>query len=348
MNCKTKNLFSIFFAVLLLVSIATPAYATSSSVISSTEKKINIDNYSFDIIETIDNYHRVTLTFSRDTLSTPYSIASRLTLEETKALLSALGFSEDVICHLSSETLSMYATSPVISATTSYIEVDKDNNVKYIDEATAIKKAAESEAAKSSNISTYGSTSNSNAYARITHTATAQGSGYYHFSSYAYWLSMPVVRACDSIGSCAQDIAIDSSSRSGWYSYTITNSNTSTGTSTTSKVNENISSSRFKNQTNGSFYGSAALVNLPNDSTNNGISVTNTNFACYYEFTGSVRNPGLTTRFNSVGTYSHSNTVNGTSPSLTLTLGGAVSGSIALSGSSKTDLSAELLVEYTA
>lgn len=166
-------------------------------------------------------------------------------------------------------------------------------------------------------------------YMRIFFLVSYMGDGYYFYSTTATWLTMPFFRGKDSIGSCAQDCVINNGTRSGWYSYDETYVNFNQVSNTTRK--ETLNSSNYKNAVNGSWDGSAAIVNLPTDSSSNYTSVTYNNFKAYYSYEASVKYPKEASRFNATAAYDHATVrIIITSPSISIDLKGNASASIGL------------------
>lgn len=165
-------------------------------------------------------------------------------------------------------------------------------------------------------------------YMRIFFLVSYMGDGYYFYSTTATWLTMPFFRWKDSIGSCAQDCVVNNGTRSGWYSYDETYVNFNQVSNTTRKVT--LNSSNYKNAVNGSWDGSAAIVNLPTDSSSNYTSVTYNNFKAYYSYEASVKYPKEVSRFNATATYDHATVRINIDPSISIDLKGNASASIGL------------------
>lgn len=165
-------------------------------------------------------------------------------------------------------------------------------------------------------------------YMRIFFLVSYMGDGYYFYSTTATWLTMPFFRWKDSIGSCAQDCVVNNGTRSGWYSYDETYVSFNQVTKTNRR--EPLKSSDFYNAVNGSWDGSAAIIDLPNDNSSEYTSITYSNFKAYYSYEASVKQKELVSRFNAIATYDHATVRITISPSISIDLKGNASASIGL------------------
>lgn len=298
-----KTLLLILTGVVLLSSI-NPAFA------------LNIKNNQFGIVETKDLYNRVVRIYEKqDNIIQPYFniLNDEINYEKTKNLLLQLGMEQDFIDKLSEEDLQIYSTSSQIIGTVSYVKIDSSDKTTYIDESIAIQKSQQinnlikdqSELFSFENgiIQPLEQTTFQDSYMRIFYLVTYLGNGNYKYSTDARWLTMPFFRGTDSIGSCAQNATVTNNTRSGWYEYdVVTNAN---GKITYATNRQNITSSSFKNAINGNWYGSVALLKLPNDYKNSNSSIVNSNYKAHYEYNGHVNYPNFASWFNTSATYDH-------------------------------------------
>lgn len=263
-----------------------------------------------------------------------------------KTILSALGVDQIVIDKLTEETLKDYANSLEITTTTSYTKTDKDGHNTYLSESDALQEVANDASMASSPVS--GTSTDS--YMKIVHTASYLGNASYLFSTTATWLKMPTYRMEDTVGSCAPTLAIDNSTRSGWYRYNV-KEYVFTGIPSNTAYSEEREITKFANALNGDWYGSVGYVSLPTDINTSDIRIDYTDFTSYYQFKAYLRYPALVTNFNSVGCYSHYKSLLSISPSVSIsfdtgmTLG--VSATIGLDSTLAVDTrAAEILLHY--
>lgn len=152
----------------------------------------------------------------------------------------------------------------------------------------------------------------------------------------ATWLTMPFFRVYDSIGSCAMNGTVTPNTSSGKFWYTTKTFNMGNVSSIPSG---NITITNRTNKTNGNWYGSAGIFNLPNDPGGSaGITVMHTDLKAYYEYKGHVTQPTIASYFNTVGTYSHATIGLSVSPSISIDTSGTASASISLSLFADTDV----------
>lgn len=332
-----RKIISFIISTLFLVVLVTPVFA-ESPISSSTH--FTDSGESFTISEyTLDN-KQIVRTYKND--GTPsngistYSASERN--EKTYAILIALGFDQDVIDQLPNNTLDKYSSSSEISTITSYIKEDTQGQISYLSEEEALVELAAIDYAGATDTVT-------DSYMKLTHTISYQNNALYHFSTTATWLTMPVFRATDSIGSCAPTLSITNSSRYAWCKYTLMTTNLNSGESSTATYT--YYPTDFRNAVNGDWYGSACVFNLPNNTTTSDYAQVYSNFKAYYEFEAYLRYPELETYFNSVGTYSHQTYAVNLSPSITIDFDGKTTASISFSLSSGyDDRSVELQMHY--
>lgn len=270
-----------------------------------------------------------------------------------KKLLLALGMEQSFIDNLSNEDLEAYATSPKIVATTAYTKTDAVDDVTYLDEEDAVQ-GAEAVLAASANKVMSGQSQAArilaqdtyqDSYMRVFYCVAYLGNGNYSFSTDARWLTMPYFRGTDSIGSCAQNGTVTDRTRNGYYEYDSTETKND-GNPVKRSYHTVMNSGSFKNAINGNFYGSAAVISLPNDTYSSQFSMVYSNYKFHYEYTGHVNYPTMPSYFNTTGTYDHSTIGIDVSPSVSIDLKGP-SGSIGLNTKSKTDTrSVNLEINY--
>lgn len=259
------------------------------------------------------------------------------------------------IDNLSTDTLEMYSGATSFVGEVSYTKVNSDNVKTYVTEEEAITSAQlinseqmimqEGSLVQNRQQDTY-----QDSYMRVFYLVTYLGDddndpGKYYFSTDARWLTMPIFRGTDSIGSCAMECTVTNSSRSGWYEYDTyyTYGLSSWNTPTHS----NMSSSSFQNPVNGNWYGSGAIINLPNDSATDTSSIIHTNYKAHYEYCGHVNTPTLSKWFNTIGTYDHSRFTIAFSPSLSIDTGGEFTANLGLDFAVAHDIrGVELEVHY--
>lgn len=311
-----KSLFAMALALCMICVLVVPVGASAAKALETKEKIVESEGFAFDLKETIDQYDRVIRSYKRE--NTDLMAANSNTdadYAQTKALLLALGMEKDFVQKLSDETLQIYATSPELTGIISYIKVDAENNVIYMDEATATQEAklfnsTQSLASQPNAGIQLGSRQGQSeqgqkedAYMRVFYMVSPRNDGNFVFSTDARWLTMPYFRMKDSIGSCAQNTTVTPESRHGWYSYDMTYVN-SGRVITDTDVTTFMKSNNFSNAVNGNWYGSAAVVDLPSDDVGDP-KWTFKNFKAHYQYTGHVNFVGQEQWFNTVATYCH-------------------------------------------
>lgn len=163
-----------------------------------------------------------------------------------------------------------FANGEEIYVATSYSKADSENNITPLEEAVALQEAANLKAqqdaykmnmalgiAPAADYSDY----TQDSYMRVDYAVTYQGDGNHLYVVDGEWLTMPFFRGFDSIGSCAMNGTVTNSTRSGSYEYDITYINM--GSISYDDYSGTITNK--KNAVNGNWYGSAGVINLPND-----------------------------------------------------------------------------------
>lgn len=331
-----KRVFTIILTLTMLFSLSSVAFAAEP--MTATREIIVYENgYNFNIFEETDENLQTTRTYVRPDVQT-CDVSDKI--DETKALLVALGMNEDAIDNLSASGLQNFANGSTISVTTSYIKYDKEGNATYLPENVAVMEATQLQNQRRqsfiSGISPYSTPdyegSTEDGYLLVTYavtdTSNSSHPGRFFFSTDAEWLAMPVFRGKDSLGSCAMDCTVSNETRYGNYSYDVLTNN---GVDTIYDE-DGGDITNIQNKPEGNWYGSAGIFNLPNDVQGLGISIMYENFAAHFEYEGYVTSPSESRNFNTVGSYSHSTMSLSINPSLSIDLGsGDVSASIGLS-----------------
>lgn len=330
-----KKFLSIVLSILMVASLSFSAFAASSeAVVKTTSGK-------FGITEMIDKNHRVIRSFKRDEVNNNIQVRlDKIDYSETKAMLLELGMEQDFIDKLSLDSLETYRRSKQLIGITSYTKSDADHNVEYVEEdvalaASAIINEVQQERIKllaneDKVVQTRAQDTYEDSYMRVFYLVAYLGSGEYKYSADARWLTMPMFRGKDSIGSCAQNGTVTPDTQYGWYEYDVTHTNF--GRITYSYYSADISSSNYQNAVNGNWYGSAAIIDLPNDIFSNYTNTVYTNYKVHYEYKGHVTSPESASWFNTTGTYLHSTVALSLSfPSVSINTSGTVSASIGIS-----------------
>lgn len=292
------------------------------------------------ITEKVDGYGRIIRTYENKSNVSSYNLV------DTKELLVTLGMDEDAVNNLSPDVLNEFANSPYVTVSTAYTRTNSNNQTVYVDEATALAESKRIETQRMNNfrqgVVPLVTDQFEDTYMKIVHTATPIGGGSYRFITDATWLTMPVFRGKDSVGSCAMNVTVTNATRSGNYSYDMT----TISLGQTSTTNKKGTISDFKNAVNGNWYGSGGVVDLPLDVYGDTSSIMYTNYKSHYEYAGKVNYPELESNFNSVGSYDHATFAIDVSPSLSIDTSGP-SASIGLGVIGVTDTrSAEVSVHY--
>ena len=251
---------------------------------------------------------------------------------------------ESAVDKLTTETLQDFANSSNIVVTTSYTKYDEENGTSTaLPKATALAEASALQATREAvfmqaaqNISTFGIKDNESdkpgefrdSYMELTHAAADQGGGSYLFTVDAEWLTMPTIRSYDSLGSCAMNGTVTPNTQSGYYSYETVTAHIDGSISRSSTGDIDITDKQ--NDTNGNWYGSAGVFNLPNDYEDHNTSKMHSKFKAHYQYEGHVTYPEQVSWLNSVGTYDHSTIGISFGPSVSIDIGGGVSASIGL------------------
>lgn len=257
-------------------------------------------------------------------------------LNETKALLQTLGMDANEITAIPSTTMQDFATGEEITVVTSYSKhSESSNKTTYLPKETALSEAAALKPQQEayllehpeSNISTKGVKPNeSNTpgifkddYMKITHAAVRlrENKGLYKFTTNASWLTTPLFRGFDSVGSCAKNTTVTPNTNYGAYYYTSKTYNGNQVINTTTSGKKPFVKTERTEDNNWS--GAAGIFTLPtNTHISGGISTLHSDMGAYFEYKGKVAHPDLATNFNTVGSYSHAIVSVSFTPSVTI------------------------------
>lgn len=308
---KTK-IITILSALMLMISLVVPTYADG--------------NYSISEVKNEDG------TISRTYIKNETERVA-ISKYDIKIILSNLGMEDDFIEKLSDEDLREYAEAAKIVGTVAYTTTDSNGNKRIISEAEALKQVEKYDLNRSSREhDTY-----EDDYMRVFHlvSQSSYNPERFKFSTDARWLKMPFFRKTDSIGSCAQYMACDDDSASGWYEYDKDEWSLH-GSSSISRPREELSSSDFSGANDGTYSGLAAKFDLPRDVISEYYYVLCSDFKIHVEHYADINEPDQTINFASNGTYDHLRYKLGFSPSISIGTDGP-GASIGLNVTGKTD-----------
>ena len=347
-----KNILSIAIALILLFSLTLPSFATNSY--SLTEKDVEINGYNFTISEKSDPSYIITSTYISPKTRTIRSI------DETKALLVALGVEERIIENLSLDDLQLYATSEQIYVSNSYSKSNAvTNETTYLPKETALSAAEDLTIQQeeyydnyinnpTSNIMPYSSMPNySNvpgefldSYMQITQVVSHQGNGNLSFRVNAKWLSLPWFRGYDSLGISAMDCVL--TTNSGKCKFTCTEADILTGYETIYRtIEETSSGSKLPVINSSGWCASAGVFHLPSDDLNTEIGATSykySNFEVELTYAGRIASPSEPRSYYVLATYDHSVlNLDFSAPTIGINTDGELSGSVGISISRRCD-----------
>lgn len=326
-----KKLLSIALSCIMISALSTTAFAADIQSLG-TEKTLSAKGYSFTITEKVNPNYSVTRTYTRDTAMT----RSTPDLNETKALLQVLGMDTSEITAIPSETMQDFATGEEITVVTSYSKhSESSNQTTYLPKETALAEAAALKPQQEayflehpeSVISPMGEKPNESStpgifkddYMKITHAAVRlrNDAGLYKYTTSATWLTTPLFRGFDSIGSCTKSGSIKQNTGSGSYYYTTKTYNAGKLTNTTNSGKKSFT--RIERVEKNGWSGCAGIFTLPsNTQISGGVSILQSDIGAYFEYQGHVEHPELATNFNTVGSYSHSTVSISFTPSVTI------------------------------
>lgn len=331
-------------AALFLIEVFCYCFAVNAQNLTSPSintELVESNGYHFAISTEETSAHQVVRHYTRSAANTTNSrTACSADLAETEALLLAMGWDQQMVDDLTYKDLQEYATCEQITTTVSYIRNTAQGEAEYISEQEALFESA-AYATRPEEVSEVTYTS----YMRLTHTVTYYGDALYRFSTDAIWMTMPLYRLKDSIGSCAPILAIVPGSAKGEYTYNYTFIGIFPSTEYKERVTGAVTP--IDSQPNGDWYGSAGTFTLPKDASSEYGVATCSDFRVHYEFKAYLRFPLQETYFNTVGTYCHTKIAPALSPSISIEFGGNVSASIGFSLATQQDrTSAEILLHY--
>ena len=307
-----KKLIAVFLIIVMcftMMSFTVTAEKPNISTITNYE-------YGFKIQEYTDDFYRNIRSYSADdnfdtisemvTLNTVDSVPYNDAYIETKAILLALGMSEDVVSKLSVETLSNYSVAESIISTIVYVKTDVDGNTTNISEKEALEVVnsltvndIESATMKATSVASVEENFSDN-YMKISLFTTYLGGESYHFSADAEWLTMPTWRSADSFGICMNGHTVVRNSCLGWISYNKVPYSIF-GTEII-PMTEDWDKSTFIIPVNNTYSGAAIAFGMKNDWV---FGDSYTNYKVHVEFNTVITNPDQALNFNVVATYHH-------------------------------------------
>ena len=326
-----KKLICMTLIFIMTVSLCAPVTAVETTATQDAEIKKN-NEYGFTYTEQVDEAHNTVRTYNKqeNTVSNLARTATHgsdfgaSTEERTKAILTDLGMSPAFVSELTAEDLEEYANSTQIISVVTYQKTDAEGKVVNIPEEEALAytrsrpnieemlppmdgagiAAAESESWDDG--------------LRINFVISYEGSGVYKFSINAEWFEDPTWRFTDSLGACAQNIAIENNTRSGWYKYDLFMMYAG---NTYESNDEKETLTNYQNATGlGNWDGSAVIFDL-HDSfvTDTYDMVLYSNHRVHYEFKATIHQWQSETNFDATATYSQRRIGATFSPSLSIT-----------------------------
>lgn len=317
---SNKRILSVLLALSLVLATVLPVVAQTRHEAGIVSPRVaKCAQTGLFVTSQVDEYHRVTKTVKR--IESTHTQEFSNNPAKARAILLRLGVRPYNIGRLSPDQLDFVANSPRITSVISYTKGDGSGNVIFLDPATAYSEAERANRAELDALESIlqqqsrpdffvdidpktGGHLNDGIMSLI-HVAAASDSdpSRYLFITDALWLQMPSSRRTDSVGSVASSIAVDFGSMAGWYSY---QRRTTTGSHVTDHLYSRIATTQHR--TNGSWQGTAALLNMPLDATVTRpifIMHRHSNFNAVNIFEGLVVHPQLITNFNSIGAHYH-------------------------------------------
>jgi len=295
-----KRIFSMVMVCVMVIASIAPVQATEVGAeyeIVATTNVVEVDGFSFEITEAVDENYNLTRTFERNFV--PFSASTDY--EFANALLLALGFTQETIDMMSSEALASVATTTFAIANVSY-SVQYDDGYRQVTPSYAYQRASYMNELQAQYLETYGSIRplNEDWYTRNINSGVMQihhgafrigNSRTYLFATSGHWLSMPFARLNGSIGQMGSNVSVNSHTISAQASYLLPN-----GTRRFTPVT--VGEDR-----DGNWEGAAGRFRLPEPS----FLINNPhNFQAVITFEGTVRGTGLDNYpMNTAGTYSH-------------------------------------------
>ena len=334
-----KRFTSLLLAIVLCLTLGIPALAAEEESVREKRLEIvDVNGYSFPIEEETDeNYvtvRKFTQSDSVEVAATKEPAAVARNVNETKALLAALGMSDELIADLSEESLQVYATSREIVVTDYYLREDADGTRKYLPKEVAQRESENVnqmrlQVAKDHlrGITTQSNSGNGTFNSGYLHGtiswAYRQGAEYY-YSVDVNWTTLPQMRSYDAIG--VSSTYGSTTLPSGYYSYT---SIVTTLTGTTSK--ERKEPFTPEGDANGRWLGYCGEFQLPKDIVSQQSTITNQNFKAHIQCYNHMGDPNAEQYFNVQGSYGHSTEELRIEPSVSLDSDGKVTLTISAS-----------------
>lgn len=291
-----KKFFSLFLTGIMVLTLSVPAFASEPS--RNISPNIEIKEY-------VDSENRVIRTYNKET----NAVASRSASAPIEDVLSALGMEDTAIDGLSNDEVESFNESTSITSVTSYIKVDKDSNMTYLSEEDALREVA---IAKANGLV---QDKLEDTYMRVWHAISYLGNANYQVTTDARWLTMPYFRNKDAVGASVQFLTVTPNSVSSYYSYDYVKVS---GAGTSSGSSGNIAIRNYDTATDGTFYGCAVYVDLPNDYSTGTTTHRYSNFFVHMSYKGHRNFPGIANWFNSNGTYIHVHKTITFTPSLSI------------------------------
>lgn len=291
-----KKILSFLLTGVMALSLSVPAFAAEESKGISS---------NFVIQEYVDADNRIIRTYSKE----DQPVASRSATAPIEDILVALGMEETAVDGLSNDEVESFQDSAKITSVTSYIKVDKNQNMTYLSEEDALREVAE---AKAGGMVQDKLEDN---YMRVWHAASYLGNATYQMTTDARWLTMPFFRNKDAVGANAQFLTVTPNTLNSYYSYDYIKT---TGMNTSSGSSGNIAIKDYDTAIKGNFFGCVVYVNLPDDYGTGTTTHTYSNFFVHMSYKGHLNFPQTTNRFNSIGTYIHIHQVLDFTPSLSI------------------------------
>jgi len=326
-----KKYISVLLTLIMIFgscSLSPSVLASDATAPATTTQLVTEDGYDFEITEVIGSDYEINRSYHN------LNKSRSIDFERTKALLKVLGYTEDVISHMSESELLEYATAEDIFVSVAYSKYDNNSGeIVGLDPTDAIAQAEELNQARidyylhpENQATPYGDMPNQSNedgefldnYMRIIQDAIPYGDGTFRYTTTATWLVMPFFRGYDSIGSCANNGRVLPNTENGYFWYNIC-------TNVNGDISTNWSGYNQFEKTdtiiNGIWYGKGAIFRLPLDMTSTELGFyakVCTDLSAHFEYKGEVTHPSLETNFNSCGTYSHSTLALSISPSISI------------------------------
>lgn len=282
----------------------------------SSQTSVIYRNYDYDFSYTVqyDGNKKVSTYVKEDNKANERTKISAKSHDfgKIKAILSSLGMSDEVIGELSNEQLIKYSTGKSITTTLTYYKYDEEENMvevseeevlssRIIDKPIIVPQPGTGDEGSIPRTATY-----IDDYMSILCTVVYLGDATYLFSTTAYWNFLPLDRYTDTLGICTTDITVENATRNGWVKYNECGYNS--GNLMFIREHEETLSD-FVNVTNGIWYGSLSLIELPTTYyeyyNNKNCIVEQLEYSAYYEYEGKVRYPDNSLNFEVYSSYDH-------------------------------------------